>query len=571
MRHKRRVILLLCASLLTQAAGRDRTTAPLATAGPSICHVSIPSPTGVPETLAGWAQGAQLFDGLGNRTRAITTTSARAQTYFDQGIAWLWAYNHDEATRSFARAAALDPGCAMCFWGVALTIGPNYNLNVMSDPRGRVAYAALRQAQALAPRAAPVEQALIAALAARYPNASKLDDAAFEKVQIAYAGAMRDVAARFPDDMDVQTLTAEAVMTTNAWKLWTLDGKPAALTPEILARLQAILKRDPQHPGANHYYIHALEASPHPELAEAAADRLRGMIPGAGHLEHMPSHIYQRIGRYEDSAEANRRGTAADLAYFKRTAPLDYYSGYTAHNFQFEALGAAMEGRLAEALRAMDGAQASLTPEDMKGGLGWLQGQRYAYLLRYGKWRQMLELPAPDAANRSLMVAWLWAHGTAQAATGQVAAALATLARLQASGKSLDAKDSAGFDKTSDVQQICEHLLRARIAQAANQPATELSELRAAVTAEDKLAYSEPPTWFTPTRQMLGAALLRNGQPAAAERIYREDLARTPENGFSLLGLAQSLTAQGTPSADINARFARAWSHADTKLSASAL
>jgi len=561
-----RVALLLTVSLVAAGAGRDRTTAPLMFA-PPICHVVVPAATGVPATLAGWTQGAQIFPGLGNRTRPVSTRSPLAQKYFDQGMAWLWAYNHDEATRSFAKAAAIDPGCAICFWGVALTIGPNYNLNVMSDPRGRVAYDALRQAQALAPGATPVEQALIAALAARYRNANKLDDAAFAKVQTAYAAAMRDVARRFPDDMDVQTLTAEAVMTTNAWKLWSVDGRPASGTPEILARLQAVLARDPMHPGANHYYIHALEASPHPEQAAPAADRLRGMMPGAGHLEHMPSHIYQRIGRYEDSAEANRKGSAADLAYYKLTKPVDYYSGYTAHNFQFEALGAAMEGRLTEALRAMDAAQASLSADDMKGGLGWLQGQRYAYLLRYGQWRKMLDQPAPDAANQGLMVAWLWAHGTAQAATGQIAAAHDSLARLEAA----PGGDNLGVNSLHNLQGICAHLLRARIAQAGNQSDTELTELRAAVAAEDKLGYGEPPDWFTPTRQALGAALLRAGQPAAAERVYREDLARTPENGFSLLGLAQSLTAQGKDATAARARFTRAWSHAEVNISASSL
>ncbi len=306
-----------------------------------------------PSTMAEWADGAQLFDGLGGFHRTVTTSSKEAQNYFDQGMRLLWAFNHDESSRSFAKAAQLDPGCAMCFWGVALTVGPNYNLPMMAEPRAKVAWEALQQAKANASHATPVEQALIGALAARYPDARPLDPSNEGPVLAAYAQAMQSAARNFPDDSDVQTLTAEALMNINAWKLWALDGTPTAGTEAIVALLEGVLAKDPQHPGANHYYIHAIEASPHPERAVAAAERLPGMMPAAGHLEHMPAHIMQRVGRYADAAAANRKGADADLGYFSKTKPPDYYVMYTAHNYQFLAFSTAMQGRKADTLDAL--------------------------------------------------------------------------------------------------------------------------------------------------------------------------------------------------------------------------
>ena len=316
--------------LLSGGAGAD---APLA------AH-DTPS---LPATVAEWAQGARLFEGLGDFHRRVTTSSPLAQQYFDQGMRFLWAFNHDEATRSFARAAELDPGCAACYWGVALTVGPNYNLAAVEDPRARVALEALHRAQENAAHASAVEQGLIAALAARYPASQPLEPANLEPAARAYAAAMRELAQRFPQDLDVQTLCAEAGMNVHAWELWTSDGQPAEGTPGIEAQLESVLRRDPNHPGANHYYIHVMEASPHPQQALASARRLPGMMPAAGHLEHMPAHILQRVGYYEQAAEANRRGVAADQAYFAAASPPDYYAMYLAHNHAFLAFSAAME------------------------------------------------------------------------------------------------------------------------------------------------------------------------------------------------------------------------------------
>jgi len=255
----------------------------------------------LPTNLSEWAEGAQLFAGLGTFHREVSTGSKEAQAYFDQGMRFLWAFNHDEATRSFAKAARDDPHCAMCYWGVALTLGPNYNLPMMAEPRAKVAWEALQLALQNAGSATPVEQALISALSSRYPNPWPLDPSNGGSVLLAYSLAMQDVASKFPDDLDIQTLTAEAMMNTNAWKLWQLDGTPAPGTEAIVARLQAVLAKDPNHPGANHYYIHAVEASSHPEKGVGAAERLPGMMPAAGHLEHMPAHIMQRVGRYADA------------------------------------------------------------------------------------------------------------------------------------------------------------------------------------------------------------------------------------------------------------------------------
>jgi hypothetical protein len=367
----------------------------------------------LPAAVGDWANGARLLDGLGSFHRGVTTDSSQAQQYFDQGMRLLWAFNHDESSRSFARAAQLDPKCASCYWGLALTVGPNYNLPVMAVARAKVASEALALAQKNAGRAGPVEQALIAALASRYPSDQPLDEASAAPVLTAYANAMRAVAARFPDDLDVQTLFAESMMNTNAWKLWAPDGRAASGTHEIRATLERVLLHDPLHPGANHYYVHTMEASPHPDLALGAAERLRGMMPSAGHLEHMPAHILQRLGRYEDAAQANRTGAAVDEAYFKLAQPLDYYPLiYTAHNYQFLAFSTAMEGRKAETLEAVRNARRVSADDQLRQmpAMQWQLSEEYAALLRFGLWADMLARPAPDPGMASLTGGYLYAQ-----------------------------------------------------------------------------------------------------------------------------------------------------------------
>lgn len=527
-----------------------------------------------PMTLAQWADGGQLFEGLGSFHRTAGTDSKAAQAYFDQGMRFIWAFNHDEATRSFAKAAELDPRCAICYWGVSLTVGPNYNLPIMAEPRAKVAWDALQQAQANAGRATPVEQALIHALANRYQGAQPLDPSNEGPVLVAYAQAMQDVAARFPDDNDVQTLTAEAMMNVNAWKLWSLDGAPAAGTEEIVTRLKAVLAKDRQHPGANHYLVHAVEASPHPDQGVAAAEQLRGMMPAAGHLEHMPAHIMQRVGRYGDAAEANRLGAAADLDYFARTRPPDYYAMYTAHNYQFLAFSAVMQGRKAETLDAARKARA-LVPDDMLLGMpgaDWNMTELYAAMVRFGMWDEILSEPAPNPKLTALTGGYLFARTTALAAKGRNDDARQSLAELEKLAAAATPDDGAGLNTAPDVFAVAILVAQARLADAEHKDDQAIVLLTQAVAKEDRLAYAEPADWFFPVRHLLGAALLRTGKAADAEAVYREDLRRNPQNGWALYGLALSLKVQERDAEAQSAqrRFEAVWKDADIVLTASA-
>jgi tetratricopeptide (TPR) repeat protein len=525
-------------------------------------HTAAPFPA----SIADWARGARRFEGLGTFHRAVTTSSPEAQQYFDQGMRFLWAFNHDEATRSFARAAELDPKCAACYWGVALTVGPNYNLPAMVEPRARVAFESLHRAQENAAHASAVEQALIAALAARYPSAQPLEPSNLAPVITAYAEAMRQVAARFPDDSDVQTLCAESEMTVNAWRLWTPEGQPTAGTPEIVARLEAVLRRDPHHPGANHYYIHVMEASPDPGRATASAERLTGVMPAAGHLEHMPAHIMQRIGRYEEAAEANRRGVKADQAYFAATNAPDYYAMYLAHNYAFLAYSASMEGRKAESLAAAQGA-AQTVPLDMllmMGDSGWMLSVPYAALVRFGLWDELIALGPPDPPSPPLTAGYLYGRGVALAARGRLdeaRGALEVLGRLGAA----EPESAAGIT-------VARAILAARIAASERHDAAAVDALTQAVAAEDRLTRIEPGGWFFPVRDLLGAQLLIAGLAREAERVYREDLGRNPGSGWALYGLAAAQRAQGHMRAAglTQQEFANAWKHADVRLEASA-
>lgn len=523
-------------------------------------------------SVADWAKGARPFVGLGIFHRKISTASPEAQEYFDQGMRFLWAFNHDEATRSFARAAQLDPKCASCYWGVALTLGPNYNMPLMAEPRARAGWEALGKAQANAGAATPVEQSLIAALAKRFDGPRPLDPSNSAPLLAAYVTAMQDVARRFPDDMDVRTMLAEGMMNTNPWKLWSADGKPGLGTPAILAALQKVLAKDSKHPGANHYWIHAVEASLHPERALPSAEVLVGMMPGAGHLEHMPAHIFQRVGRYEESAEANRKGAAADVAYLKLTAAPDYYPMYLIHNYQFLAYSAAMEGRRAETVKALRDARAAV-PDAMllaMPGLDWSIGYLYDGMARFGLWDEIIAEPAPDPKLAGLTIAWLQARATALAAKGRVAEAKALLPELDRAIATVPADATQGQNEARPLYEIGALKAKARIALAEGQQGAARIALREAVTKEDGLAYNEPSDEFFPVRHLLGAALLDAKRPAEAEAVYREDLRRNPDNGWALHGLGRALEAQGKKSEAEKARLKEAWRHADTELTASA-
>ena len=528
----------------------------------------------LPTTLAAWAAGAQLYEGLGNFHRTVTTHSQAAQAYFDQGMRLTWAFNHDEATRSFAQAASLDPTCAACYWGVALTVGPNYNLTSVAPERVRVAFDALQAARAQAAAATPVEQGLIAALAARHPDAQAPDKAQAAALLAAYAQAMRALAERFPADDDVQVLTAEAQMTVHAWKLWTPQGQPVAGTAEIEARLERVLARDPQHPGANHYYVHVMEESPTPAKALPAAQRLRGMMPAAGHLEHMPAHILQRLGRYEEAAEANRRGVRADRAYLASTTAPDYYGMYLVHNSAFLAFAAAMEGRKAETLSAAQDVIATLSVPmllQMKDS-GWSLGAQYAALVRFGLWDELVAVEPPDQRLPGASAAYLYGRGVGLAARGNLTEARQAQTSLEALGAGLSQELRAGENRLVDLIAVAEPVLAARIAATEQRHEAAVALLRQAVAAEDALAYDEPADWFFPVRHLLGAQLLIAGDASAAEKVYREDLQRNPDNGWALFGLSLALKAQARnrESEQVARQQAAAWQHADVRLPASA-
>jgi tetratricopeptide (TPR) repeat protein len=554
---------------------------PMAPMPPPVFPQPSPDPTGdiamsdhLPTTLADWSAGAKLYDGIGTFHRRISTHSAEAQRFFDQGMRFLWTFNHDESTRSFARALELDPACAICAWGVALTVGPNYNLPELVEPRAKIAFEASTRAEKLAASSTKVEQALIAALTHRYPNAQPLDTETAAPVLTDYAAAMRAVARRFPDDLDVQTLYAESLMNLHAWKLWNADGTPAPGTPEIVATLERVLARQPMHVGALHYYVHAVEASPHPEKAVAAAERLRGLAPAAGHLVHMPSHIFQRVGRYEDAAEANRKGVAADLAYMATTMPLDYYPMYLGHNYQFLAFSAAMEGRKAETLDAVRRSRASVSDAMLKEmpGVDWYVAQLYAAYVRFGEWDALLEEKPPDPGLPGLTGGYLYATAVALASKDRPAEAWERLAQLNSLLANLPAGVPAGQNTLRDVLAVATRVAAARIAAAEERHEDAVRDLRDAVRLEDALGYDEPSDWFFPVRHLLGAELLRAGMPGDAERVYREQLKLQPHDGWALRGLALTLATEGKNAAAraADARFQEAWKQATVSISASA-
>ncbi len=531
-------------------------------------------PPSTPGTLAGWAKGAQLFDGLGTFHRKITTRSPLAQKYFDQGMRFVWAFNHDEATRSFAQAATIDPTCASCYWGVALTLGPNYNMPMMSSARGRVGWVAVRKAEANARRATPVERALIAAVGKRYRGNGEVDPSNSRPLLGAYVKAMKRVATRYPNDLDVQTMYAEGLMNTNPWKLWNADGTQNAGTQPILDALQYVLKRDPKHPGANHYYIHAIEASPHPEKAQRSAEVLNGMMPAAGHLEHMPAHILQRVGRYEEAAEANRKGAAADLAYLKKTAAPDYYPMYLIHNFQFLGSAAGMEGRRAETITALREARAHIPDQLLFAmpGLDWSASFIYDGFIKFGMWDDMLKEPAPSPMLPGATISYLQSRATALAATGKIDEAKTALTETAKMIAAVTADATQGNNAAKPLYEIGQLRAQARVASAEGKRDDAIRMLTDAVDREDKLAYNEPSDLIFPTRHLLGAQLLAAGRPLEAEAVYREDLKRNPNNGWAYLGLSQALAAQRkyVDAAAAKKAFEDAWHGADVHLASSA-
>lgn len=557
------VVLLGC---VPKDNGSSPSASPSETEGPHGGHV-MPA-----WSLDALAQGAVTLPDLGEHQRVVTTNSEQAQAFFNQGLALTYGFNHDEAARSYAKAGSLDPSCAMCWWGAAYTMGPNYNMPMLAD-RASAAWDALQRAQQAAADASPVEQALVAALAKRYKGPEYVDPVAMQPFNQAYADAMREVAKQFPDDMDVQVLFAESLMNLNPWKLWTPAGDPAPGTEEMVATLESVLAKMPEHPGANHYYIHVIEASKHPEKGEPAADRLGSLMPGAGHLVHMPAHIYQRVGRYADASEANRRAIEADQRYLDTVEPLGYYGFYLTHNYGFLAYSASMEGRSAEAIAASRKSGDEM-PRDMvcgMPGMDFFVAEPLLVLVRFGQWDQLLAEPKPDPKYQVLTALWHHAHGMALAATGETADAKRDLAAIQEIAKSIPEELLTGLNSGRMVLELAAKALEARIADA-EKSADAIALWEAAVSLEDQLAYNEPADWFYPTRHYLGAALLDAGEANEAIAVYEADLDKNPRNGWALFGLwkAQVAAKQNAKAKQTKAQFEQAWSRADIELTRTA-
>ncbi len=524
----------------------------------------------------------QLFDGLGSHTRTVTTSSREAQRYFDQGLTLAYAFNHDEAIRSFTEAARLDPHCAMAWWGIALANGPHINNPAMTPERSAAAWAALTRARAEsdAGHATPTERELIRALSARYADPAPQDRSGLDA---AYADAMRRVWKAHPNDADVGCLFAESLMDLHPWDMWENRwsgapnaGAPKAGTPEVLATLEAVLTINPEHPGANHYYIHAVEASPQPARGTASADRLRTLVPAAGHLVHMPAHIDVRVGRWDQASEANRKAIVADTKYRALSPKQDFYRVYMAHNDHFLAWSCMMQGRHAEALAAARAMVAGIPDDYMRQNAALVDPYTAIVLevhMRFGRWDDILREPEPPADLPITRALWRFSRAVAYAAKGDVSDALAEQALFREQAAAVPSAAMMAINPAHTVLEIADKMLDGEIAYRQGRTEDAVRSLRDAAAVEDGLRYMEPPEWVQPVRHPLGAILLHAGRYDEAERVYREDLARWPGNGWALFGLAECQRAKGDTAAAerTEAQFGLAWADADTPIRASCL
>jgi tetratricopeptide (TPR) repeat protein len=508
-----------------------------------------------------------LVPGMGALHHEVTTSSREAQAFFDQGLSLIYAFNHQDAARSFRHALELDPKCAMAWWGVALATGPNYNDTDIGGERGKAAYDAIQKARELESGLAPAERGYIEALSQRFSANPK---AGQQKLFESYRDAMAQLARQYPDDSDAATLYAESIMDLHPWQLWAADGKPAPGTDELLRVLQLVLARDPGHLGANHFYIHAVEASRHPELGLASADRLGGLAPSAGHLVHMPSHIYVRVGDYPNAVLANQKASLADEAYISSYHPIGMYPAmYYSHNLHFLAYAATVEGNSKAALDAMARLEANIKPhlKDMS-SMEWFNITRMVILVRFARWEEIVKLPQPEARLRLTNMAWHFARGMAYAAQGERSKAEA---ERKAMAKLLAATlpdEPFGFNRVHEVMGVALNMLDAKMASARGDSRMAVAELEKAVKTYDALHYDEPPDWYLPPREQLGAVLLAAGKATDAEAAFRADLQQNPNSGRSFFGLAAALKAQGKASeaADATAQFQAAWKDADVQL-----
>ncbi|MGA0600065.1 hypothetical protein ACO2Q3_05100 [Caulobacter sp. KR2-114] len=523
----------------------------------------------MPAAYAGEADkpGAPVFAGLGDHKHPISTKNPETQKFFDQGVNLMFGFNHAEAIRSFREGARLDPDCAMCWWGVAVALGPNINMT-MPDDAVAPAWQALQRAVALEPKATPLERAWIEALRARYAEHPPADRHALDE---AWATAMGALWKAHPEDLDAGTFYAEAMMDTQPWDYWRLDGvTPKGHALDIVSTLETVIRRDPNHPGALHLYLHAMEATTTPERAEAAADRLEVLMPGAGHIVHMPSHIYYRVGRYKDAAHVNELAATVDEGYIAACKAQGYYPvGYYGHNIHFLWTSSEMQGRYQASIDAARRLVAAIgqfpgAAEDT--GSEPYELTPVATLLRFGKWDAILTEPAPLATHKVQTAVWLYARGFAHANKGDLAAARADRETLGDLATKTDFSSyAASHTPAHDMADIALALLDGEIARVSGNLPDAIGRFRLAWTLEQGLPYNEPPYWHQPTSHILGAALLQARRPAEAEAVYRQSLKTYRDDGWALHGLIAALEAQGKTSDAAKARdaFARAWQLAD--------
>lgn len=518
---------------------------------------------------------AAFYPGFSGYARQVTTRVPKAQQWFDQGIQLLYGFNHDEAIRSFERAAELDPSCAMAWWGSAYARGLHINNPQMGEEQSRLAYEAAQQAVAALDDETEIERALVEAVAERYAWPAPEDRQPLDQ---RYAEAMERVWHRFVDDPDVGALFAESLMNLQPWDLWTDDRAPKGRVLEILAVLERTLAKSPKHPGANHFYIHAIEASPWPEKGTAAAERLQALVPGSGHLVHMPSHIFIRTGRYSEAADANERAIKADENYFAKAPAPEFYSLYFLHNLHFLAYAAMMEGRYETALAAARKIERTIPAEFLKDYVVIADGfmpTALHVMIRFGKWEPILAEPEPPEWRLVSRAERHFARSVAFSALGKIAEAKQEIEVLDRVAAELSDEWRVGNNAASEVLAVARTMAEGELAFREGQPERAFELLRKAVALEEGLSYDEPPGWMQPVRHALGALLMADGRHAEAEQVYRADLVRHPNNAWSLLGLQQSLEAQIASGGEqqrerragelaaLAAEVQRAWARAD--------
>ncbi|WP_442510692.1 tetratricopeptide repeat protein [Novipirellula sp. SH528] len=533
------------------------------------------SPGAISDTTPPGAQ-TPLLVGITVHHREITTDSAEAQRYFDQGLNLAYAFNHDEAIRSFQEATRQDPECGMAWWGIALCNGPHINNPPMDKPHSIAAWQALEKAQSYRNLSTPIERALIDALGKRYRSNVDENIAERETLNKAYAEAMQRVQKQFPDDHDVAVLCAESLMDLRPWDLWSDDGQPRPETHHVLALLEKVMQAQPNHPGANHLYVHATEASPWPERASAAADRLRTLMPGSGHMVHMPAHIDVRTGKWSQAAEQNEMSMKVDRVYRQASPHQNFYSIYILHNPHFLSFVCMMQGRRDRAIQTAQQTLASVPADFLKQSpelADPFMSIQYQVLVRFGQWDQLLAMSAPSDELPITTAMWRFARATALAAKQDLDAAEREQTLFREAVAAVDSDAKGAINLAHDVLKVGEHTLAGEIAFQKGNIDHAVSELKKGVAAETELLYMEPPEWIQPVRHSLGAVLVAAERWDEAEQVYRDDLAQWPENGWSLYGLTQCLKAKGDDAAakETEERFRNAWASADTQIEATCL